>query len=515
MKIPNLSKYATVVGEQISRDGTKKFLLKLLDGNQIECVLLLQDYGNTVCISSQVGCKMGCAFCASGKNGFVRNLSMEEMLAQVLVARKQSPAGTTLTHVVIMGTGEPFDNFENVANFLKNVDIGARKISVSTCGIPDKIREFADLGLQVNLCVSLHAPNDTIRQRIMPIARTHKIATVMSAVKYFFEKTHRRVIFEYALIDGINAEPENAAELIKLVKSARISAHVNLINLNADGGNLKPPHKEKGLRFMDTLIKGGISVTMRKGRGTDILAACGQLKLQSEAAKTQSTPIANLTTPTNPTSAQPTPANPQPVPVELSISLDPAISGGNLREYLTELNHLRGISIHLDLMRAGMVGHNRCTYDDYKYVIQNSAHPVDVHEMADVKLETFGIPRAICTHINGTAIDLDVDPRTLAPQLEVINATPHPAVVVMCVRAGQSGQVFNPAALKKIKYIRAAYPNVRIIADGGINAENIAAVKSACGNANASVVVGSFIYKLTTQEARAQCVEALLDILRK
>jgi len=270
-----------IVSSIKSRDGTTKFLVRLDDGNLIECVLLIQDYGNTVCVSSQVGCKMGCKFCASGCGGFVRNLTVNEMFAQVNLARQQSPEGTKLTHIVLMGMGEPFDNFDNVAEFLRRVDIGARKISVSTCGLPDKIRAFADLKMQVNLCISLHASNDGVRRKIMPIANKYAIADIMSAVKYFFDKTKRRVIFEYALIDNVNCAPEHARELASLLHKAKISYHVNLINLNAGGGALKPPPKPVAMNFMDTLIKSGISCTMRKGKGTDIMASCGQLRLNT------------------------------------------------------------------------------------------------------------------------------------------------------------------------------------------------------------------------------------------
>ncbi|MDR0462055.1 MAG: radical SAM protein [Christensenellaceae bacterium] len=277
-KISNLSRFASVEKKVVAKDGTTKFLLRLLDGNLIECVLLLQDYGNTVCISSQVGCKMNCAFCSSGTCGYVRDLSMEEMLVQVLIARKN--ADKPVNHCVVMGVGEPFDNFDNVMKFLNAVDIGARKISVSTCGLPDKIRAFADLGMQVNLCISLHAPNDAVRGKIMPIAKTHKINDVLVAAKYFFNKTKRRVIFEYALIDKVNCMPEHARELARVLRDLHISAHVNLIKCNP-ANDLKAPSTETCMLFMDTLIKSGISCTMRKGKGTEIMAACGQLRAEN------------------------------------------------------------------------------------------------------------------------------------------------------------------------------------------------------------------------------------------
>jgi 23S rRNA (adenine2503-C2)-methyltransferase len=292
-----------IVKEQKSKDSTIKFLLKLNDDQLIECVLLEQDYRSTVCISTQVGCKMGCTFCASGANGFVRNLSAGEMLAQILIARSlwaiksptpnptptptktktktkaKSPQETRITNVVLMGSGEPFDNFDNVVKFLGLVPIGARHISLSTLGIAPKIKEFADLGLQVNLCISLHAPTDEIRARLMPAARKWPIKDLIDSAKYFFEKTHRREIFEYSLIDGVNCLPGHAASLAKLVKG--FPNHINLISLNSTGGNLKPPDRHTSMAFMNILIKAGASCTMRKSRGDDIAAACGQLKLQS------------------------------------------------------------------------------------------------------------------------------------------------------------------------------------------------------------------------------------------
>ena len=285
-----------VVNRVQSKDGTVKFLLELHDGNLIETVLLTQEYGSTVCVSSQVGCKMGCGFCASGKDGFVRNLSSGEILSQVLIACVPSGAAQSLgcnegksdkskilTNVVIMGSGEPFDNFDNTVKFLDlvsnadGINIGARNISVSTAGLVPKIKQFADLGLQVNLCISLHAPNDEIRRSIMPVAKSYPMGELIDSAKYFFEKTKRRVIFEYSLIDGVNCAPEHAVQLSKLLKG--FSNHVNLINLNkTEYSPMQPPTREVAMKFMDTLIKSGVSVTMRKSKGSDIDAACGQLK---------------------------------------------------------------------------------------------------------------------------------------------------------------------------------------------------------------------------------------------
>ena len=261
-----------------SKDGTRKFLLKLHDNALIECVLLTAEYGKTACISSQVGCKMGCAFCASGACGFIRHLSAGEMLSQVLLLNSIEK----LSNIVIMGSGEPFDNFDNTVKFLElvtcaqGVNIGARSISVSTSGLSDQIRRFADLGMQVNLCISLHAPNDAVRQKIMPIAKVHSIKDLIESAKYFFQKTKRRVIFEYALIDGVNSSPDQAVELARLLRGFPL--HVNLINLNVtENSPLRPVPHENAKKFMDTLIKNGVSCTMRKSRGDDIAGACGQL----------------------------------------------------------------------------------------------------------------------------------------------------------------------------------------------------------------------------------------------
>ena len=272
------TEFPTIVKHQKSKDGTEKFLLQLGDGELIETVLLTQDYGKTACISTQVGCKMGCKFCSSGKHGFKRHLSAGEILTQILMFDERP------TNIVIMGMGEPLDNFDNVVKFLQlvshkeGIQISGRNISLSTVGIPHGIRDFADLKMQVNLCISLHAPNDSIRKTIMPMAKVHPIREIMAATEYFFEKTHRRIIFEYALIDGVNCSPEHARELATLLKSLNAKSHVNLINLNAGGsGEYSPPPFATAKQFMDVLIKSGVSATMRKSKGSDIDAACGQL----------------------------------------------------------------------------------------------------------------------------------------------------------------------------------------------------------------------------------------------
>jgi|GEM_PF-1204997 len=516
-KVSNLSKYAVVEKTQVAGDGTTKFLLRLLDGEHIECVLLRQDYGDTVCISSQVGCKMKCAFCASG-SGYVRDLTAVEMLAQVLVARKGGgiafksiapalrfasgdtcadaqllkstpppPRAPNVTHVVIMGSGEPFDNYDNVVEFLDMVDIGARKISVSTCGIPDKIRAFADRGGQQNLCISLHAPNDFIRQQIMPIAKRFSIDEVLASAKYFFEKTHRRVIFEYALIDGVNCSVENAVELAQRLKRLRISYHVNLINLNASGGALKPPSKANAMIFMDTLIKSGVSCTMRKGKGQEIQGACGQLR--ARGLEESSANVRQVATPLHilaPSAPQDLPKS-LPAPL-LYISLDPAVKAGNLKEYVAEVNGWKGVGIHLDVMRKELTNceEDRFSDEEIKWVYKNARVPIDLHMVG-----------------RGVRQELKSDAN---------------ALVVMTVIPGESGRPFIRENLEEVKRIRKEKPSTRIIVDGGINYENAAIAKSAGADC---VVVGSFVYNAGLngnsggREERARTVARLLDILRK
>ncbi|MDR0384179.1 MAG: 23S rRNA (adenine(2503)-C(2))-methyltransferase RlmN [Christensenellaceae bacterium] len=269
-----------IVNELQSKDGTRKFLLEFADRSLIECVLLQQDYGNTICVSTQVGCRMGCKFCASGADGIVRDLTCGEILAQVILVNKIQH----VTNIVLMGSGEPFDNYDNVVKFFRLVNsagglnISMRNISVSTCGIVPKIKDFADLQIGVNLCVSLHAPNDTVRRRIMPIANRYSVSQILDAARYFFDKTHRRVIFEYSLIAGINDKIEHAKELSKLIKG--FPNHVNLILVNTFNNEFRQD-KSSAMVFMDTLIKNGTSCTMRRSRGGDIDGACGQLRLRS------------------------------------------------------------------------------------------------------------------------------------------------------------------------------------------------------------------------------------------
>jgi len=283
------AKLPKIIKEQLSRDGTRKFLMEVdSQGTLVECVLMTQDYGLTICVSTQVGCKMACAFCASGKEGFVRNLTSGEILSQVILVNKLYNNSSNTMRIVLMGSGEPLDNYDNFVKFVGLVNekgglnISTRNISLSTVGIVPKIREFADLNTGVNLCISLHAPNDEIRCKIIPIARKYSIKDLVGSAKYYFEKTGRRVIFEYSLIDGVNSEVEHAKELSILLKG--FPTHVNLINLNPigqkDKNALQPPSREVAMEFMDTLIKSGVSCTMRKSKGQDIEGACGMLKMK-------------------------------------------------------------------------------------------------------------------------------------------------------------------------------------------------------------------------------------------
>lgn len=268
------------------KDKTIKFLYDLPDGNIIEGVLMKYAFGNTLCISTQVGCKMNCQFCASGLNGFVRNLSAGEILGQIVAVNRYLGGNLKdrqVTNIVLMGSGEPLDNFDNVKKFLKLVtseecfNISVRNISVSTCGIPNKIEELADLGYAVTLCISLHASNDNIRREIMPITRRYSIHEVIDALKYYHTMTNRRVIIEYTLIDNVNNTMSCAKELATLLSD--LPCHVNLIKLNeVEGRNLKSPSNESCKKFLDNLNRFGISATMRRSLGDDIEGACGQLR---------------------------------------------------------------------------------------------------------------------------------------------------------------------------------------------------------------------------------------------
>lgn len=271
---------------QDSKDGTVKLLLELEDGFKIETVLMRYEYGLAACISSQVGCNMACSFCSSGILGKQRNLKPEEMVGQVLVLNnllKDEKKGQKVTHVVVMGTGEPFDNYDNVMDFIriinaqKGLSIGARHITVSTCGITEGIKRYAREGLQTNLAISLHAPNDELRNKLMKINKAYPLSKLMSAIKEYEEIADRRVTYEYLLIEGINDTKECAEELLNLIKGTM--GYVNLIPYNETNKNsYKRSSNNRVHTFLDYLKKGGVNATIRKEFGSDIDAACGQLK---------------------------------------------------------------------------------------------------------------------------------------------------------------------------------------------------------------------------------------------
>lgn len=275
--------YAKISRKQVSKDGTIKYLFSLKDKTNVESVLMKQNYGNTLCVSTQAGCKMGCKFCVSGMFGLEKNLSAGEILAQVIGSNAD---GEKVNNIVLMGMGEPFDNYDNVikfirlVNFEKGLNIGYRSISVSTCGVVPKIIEFSSEKLPITLAISLHAPNDEIRKTIMPIANKYTIHEIIDSAKYYFNKTGRRVIIEYVLLDGVNASKENAIELSKLLKG--LNCHVNLIPFNSGSGEFKKPSKQTVKDFLHTLDRNRTSATIRKTSGDDIDGACGQLKLKTK-----------------------------------------------------------------------------------------------------------------------------------------------------------------------------------------------------------------------------------------
>ncbi|WP_020156137.1 23S rRNA (adenine(2503)-C(2))-methyltransferase RlmN [Caldibacillus debilis] len=274
--------------KQVAKDGTVKFLFRLRDGNLIETVLMRQAYGLSVCVTTQVGCNIGCSFCASGLLRKVRNLEAAEIVEQLMQVQfflDEAGKGERVSHVVVMGIGEPFDNFDNMIRFVKVINhpkglaIGARHITVSTSGIVPKIYEFADLDLQVNLAISLHAPNNELRSSIMKINRAYPIKKIMEAMDYYLKKTNRRVTIEYILLKDVNDHVEEARQLAELLKDKRKLVYVNLIPYNPV---FETPYqrstKEAMLAFYDTLKKNGINCVIRKEHGTDIDAACGQLR---------------------------------------------------------------------------------------------------------------------------------------------------------------------------------------------------------------------------------------------
>lgn len=270
-----------VTVQESELDGTRKYLFELRDGNCIESVFMRYHHGNSVCISSQVGCRMGCRFCASTVDGLERNLSAGEMLDQIY--RIEADTGERVSNIVVMGSGEPMDNYDNLIRFLhmvsdeRGLNISQRNITVSTCGIVPGIRKFAEEGLQVTLALSLHAAEDATRRSLMPIANRYSIAEVLDACRYYFEKTGRRVSYEYSLVSGVNDTEAEAEKLIQLLRGRR--GHVNLIPVNpVVERSWRGSAPEAVLRFKKLLEKSGINVTIRREMGRDIDGACGQLR---------------------------------------------------------------------------------------------------------------------------------------------------------------------------------------------------------------------------------------------
>ncbi len=276
-----------ILQKQSGKD-VHKYLLELNDNSKVEAVLMLHDYGNSLCISTQVGCNMGCAFCESGRQKKKRNLEADEMVSQILLIEKD--LGLRISHIVLMGIGEPFDNYDNVIKFIqiinsnKGIDIGSRHITVSTCGIVPKIKQFARESLQVNLAISLHAPNDKLRSRLMKINKVYPLKDVIDAVKYYIAQTNRRVTFEYIMLKNVNDGFEEAEELAKLLKG--LNAYVNLIPYNETSHiDFQKTSESHIMRFYDILKKNHINVTVRRKFGSEVAAACGQLRSSYEEGK--------------------------------------------------------------------------------------------------------------------------------------------------------------------------------------------------------------------------------------
>lgn len=274
----------TILSKQEDID-VKKYLFKLSDNNKVEAVLMYHDYGNSLCISTQVGCNMGCSFCESGRLKKVRNLYSYEMVLQIL--KIEEDIKDRITHVVLMGIGEPFDNYDNVINFIdivndnNGIGLGSRHITVSTCGVVPKIKEFSHYDKQVNLAISLHAPNDEIRCKIMKINKAYSIDELIASIKEYISITNRRVTFEYIMLKGVNDTKECAYELSKLLKG--INCYVNLIPYNETSHiEFKKSSKESILLFYDILKKNKINVTIRREFGSKVSAACGQLRANFE-----------------------------------------------------------------------------------------------------------------------------------------------------------------------------------------------------------------------------------------
>ncbi len=280
----------TLVDKQVARDGTAKYLFEMQDGMTVETVLMHFSFGKSVCVSSQVGCNMGCTFCASGLLKKQRDLTSGEMTAQIMYIQKELDAeGSRVDNIVIMGTGEPFDNYDNVLDFCRTVNsdhglaIGARHITISTCGIVPKIKAFAKERFQYNLAISLHAPNDELRRKLMPVDRAYPLDQLMQALREYSTDNHRRITFEYILLKGVNDSDHDAVELADLIRG--MNAYVNLIPYNeVDENEYRTTDDRTALHFYDVLMKHGVKATLRTKHGEDIDAACGQLRARHERA---------------------------------------------------------------------------------------------------------------------------------------------------------------------------------------------------------------------------------------
>ncbi len=278
----------TIARKQVSKDGTVKYLFRLADGNCVESVLMFYEYGASICISTQVGCRMGCRFCASTQAGRVRNLTAGEIAAEIYTA--QADISQRISHIVLMGIGEPLDNYDNVLDFLRIITsqeglcIGMRNISLSTCGLVPAIDKLAAENLQLTLSVSLHAPNDALRSSMMPVNDSYPVATLLAACRRYQKQTGRRISFEYSMVKGVNDSAKEADELAALLKG--MGAHINLIPINpVDGSPYTATDARNVQRFQKLLTERGLNATIRRRLGTDISAACGQLRREEMQAQ--------------------------------------------------------------------------------------------------------------------------------------------------------------------------------------------------------------------------------------
>lgn len=279
------------IDRQVAKDGTMKFLFEMMDGSSVESVLMHFAYGESLCVSSQIGCNMGCSFCASGLLKKQRDLTAGEMVGEVMYVQKLlDPEQKRVDNIVIMGTGEPFDNYDNVMNYCSIINsdhglaIGARHITISTCGVVPRIYDFANAHVQYNLAISLHASNDALRKKLMPIDKAYPMDVLMKALRTYSTDNHRRITFEYILLDGVNDSDENAIELANEIRG--MNAYVNLIPYNqVDENGYRSTDPKKALHFYDVLMKHGVKATLRTKHGEDIDAACGQLRAKHEMNK--------------------------------------------------------------------------------------------------------------------------------------------------------------------------------------------------------------------------------------